>query len=66
MRFQGVKSHIHCLAYALNRIVQDILRELKSGSMQEIEEGEDDVELAGPIAKLRHIVVWIGRSSQRE
>ena len=57
MRFQGVKSYIHYLAHALNRIVQDILRELKLGSMQEIEEGKDDVELVGPIAKLRYIVV---------
>ena len=64
MQFQGAKSYIHCLAYTLNQIIQDILQELKSGLMQETEKGEDNAKVAGPIAKLRHIVVWIGRSSQ--
>jgi len=66
MRYKGVKSHICCLAHALNRIVQEILKELKSGTVQEAEDGEDDAGLAGPIAKLWHIVVWIGRTTQQE
>jgi hypothetical protein len=57
MRFQGAKSHIHCLAHALNRIVRDILTELKSRTMREAQDDKDDANIAGPVAKLRHIVV---------
>ena len=57
MRFQGAKSHIHCLAHALNRMVRDILTELKSGTMKEAQDDEDDVNIAGPVAKLQHIVI---------
>ena len=62
MRFQGVKSYIRCLVHALNWVVCNILNELKSRTMKEAQDGEDDVDLASPIAKLQHIVVQIGRS----
>ncbi|KAF1808084.1 hypothetical protein P152DRAFT_444488 [Eremomyces bilateralis CBS 781.70] len=32
--FRGVDSYIRCLAHILNLIVQDILRALKSGSVE--------------------------------
>jgi hypothetical protein len=57
MRFQGAKNHVHCLAYALNRIVQDILHELKSSTIKQTQANEDDWEIASPVAKLQHIVV---------
>jgi len=57
MRFQGAKSYIHCLAHALNRIVCDILTKLKSSTMKEAQDNEDDANIASPVAKLRHIVV---------
>jgi len=52
MKFQGAKSHIYCLAHALNLIAQDILQELKSGTMKQAHDNEDDVEQAGLVAKL--------------
>jgi hypothetical protein len=66
IQFQGSKSHIYCMAYALNQIVKDILKELKSGSMQETEDREIDAAIAGPVAKLQYIVVWIRRQVQQE
>jgi hypothetical protein len=33
--------------------------------MKETQDGDIDANIAGPVAKLRYIVVWIGRSSQR-
>jgi hypothetical protein len=53
MQFQGAKSHIHCLAHALNRMVCDILTELKSWTMKEAQDDENDANIAGPIVKLR-------------
>jgi hypothetical protein len=50
--FQGAKSHIHCLVYVLNRIVYNILVELKSRTMREAQDDKDDANTAGPIAKL--------------
>jgi hypothetical protein len=52
MKFHGPKSHIHCLVHVLNRIVQDILEELKSGTMKQANDGEDDPNKSSPIAKL--------------
>ena len=57
MKFHGPKSYIHCLAHALNRIVQDILEELKSRTMKQANNGEDDPNKSSPIAKLQHIAV---------
>lgn len=65
MQYQGVKSHIYCLAHALNRIVSNILGELKSRTMKETQDRDNDVTTASPVAKLQYIVVWIGRSPQR-
>jgi hypothetical protein len=47
-------------------VVQDILKELKSGTMQQAEDRDVDVVQAGLIAKLRYIVVWIGQTVQQE
>jgi hypothetical protein len=55
--FQRPRSHIHCMVFALNCVVQDILKELKSGTMQQAEDRDIDVVQAGLIAKLQHIVV---------
>jgi hypothetical protein len=52
IQFQRSKSHIHCIAHALNWVVQDILKELKSGTMQQTKNREIDVAQAGLIAKL--------------
>lgn len=62
MRYQGAKSNIHYLAHALNQIVGNMLGELNSGTMKEAQDRDDDVNIVGPVAKLRHLVVWIGRS----
>jgi hypothetical protein len=65
MRFKGRKSYIRCLAHALNRIAKDILADLNSGSMDDTKAGKIDPIKAGPVAKLRYICVWLGRTSQR-
>jgi hypothetical protein len=59
MQFQSAKSHIHCLVHTLNRMVCDILVELKSRTMREAQDDKDDANIAGPITKLQHIVVLL-------
>ena len=63
MQFKGRKSYIRCLAHALNRIAKDILADLNSGSMDDTKAGKIDPIKAGLVAKLRHICVWLGRTS---
>jgi hypothetical protein len=53
------------MAHALNRICKDILTKLKSGSIEEARDGQIDRIKAGLVAKLRHIAMWIGKSTQR-
>ena len=65
MRFKGPKSYIQCLAHALNRIAKDILNDLDSGSMEDTKAGNITPSTAGPVAKLQHICVWLGRTSQQ-
>jgi len=49
----------------LNWICNDIFTELKSGTVEEAGNEEIDPKTAGLVAKLWHIVLWIGKSSQR-
>jgi hypothetical protein len=67
MRFRGLEHQVRCLAHVINRIVVDILKILKTGSLKQANEAlnTNQFVISSPIAKLRIIVIWIGRSLQR-
>jgi hypothetical protein len=69
--FQGLESYVRCLAHILNLIVKDILRALKSGSIEDASTACDSLQIGKPLAtqsalsRLRVSLLWIHRSPQR-
>jgi len=73
-QFRGYKSFVRCLAHILNLIVKDILRELKSGTVQEANqicdhlkdtETTSTLSTKSALSRLRVLAIWISRSPQR-
>src|SRR5271170_4359957 len=61
MQFRGKQSYIRCIAYVLNRIVQKILKDLKTRTAKEAKELKD-IDIIGPlnsVVKIRLLVLWI-------
>lgn len=80
IRFRGLASRIRCFAHILNLIVKAILQELGSSTFKQAVEYLDRATVAitnrersrlqipnaqGVIAKLRIIVLWVHRSTDR-
>lgn len=64
MHFKGKKSHIRCLGHVLNLVVKAILADLKARTVKETLNKVNTTSSA--IAKLWHMVIWIGKSPQRK
>ena len=74
IKFDHKKNNIRCLAYVINLMVQEILKNIKAGDAQEEdellelvsqEEQEDDVNVE-IIPKLRRLIVKIRSSLQQK
>jgi hypothetical protein len=78
MRFKGEDSQVHCLAHILNLIVKAILESLGSSTHKDAQDYLDRASehitkkrwktiyipsIAGVVAQLRLIVLWIDRST---
>jgi hypothetical protein len=81
MRFKGEASQIRCFAHILNLVVKVILKDLGSSTYKDASDLLDRATehlakkrwlkitipgATGVIAKLRIVVLWIGRSAQRQ
>jgi hypothetical protein len=81
MRFKDEASQIRCFAHILNLVVKAILKDLGSSTHKDASDLLDRVTehlakkrwlkitipgVTGVIAKLRIVVLWIGRSAQRQ
>ena len=71
-QFYGLNSFIRCLAYILNLIVKEILRLLKSGTVQEASKicdhlytDTESLSTETALSRLRILAIWISRSTQR-
>jgi hypothetical protein len=77
MRFHGRPSFIRCLAHVINLVCKEVLAHLGAGSAKEAKATLDESSLLknppladhlsskGAIVKIRLLVLWITRSSQR-
>jgi hypothetical protein len=80
MRFKGEDSQVRCLAYILNLIIKAILEALSSSTHKDAQDYLDRTSehitkkrwktiyilgIAGVIARLRLIVLWIDRLTLR-
>lgn len=74
-QFHGLGSFIRCLAHIISLIVKDILRVLKSSTVQEaldicdklrLSLGHETIVTETPLSRLRIFAMWISRSSQRQ
>jgi hypothetical protein len=61
MQFRGKQSYIRCIAYVLNRIVQKILKDLKTRTAKEAKKLKDIniIGLLNSVVKIRLLVLWI-------
>ena len=67
MQFCGKQSYIRCIAHVLNRIVQKILKDLKTRTAKEAKELKDVdiIGLLNGVVKIRLLVLWICKTPQR-
>jgi hypothetical protein len=70
MQFWSKQHRIRCIAHILNLIVSQILSSLKTGTAKEARDfDETQVKSIGPlngVVKIRLIVLWIFKSTQRQ